>query len=457
VLGLTLRAIDDVEHAGLAAEIRRIGRREHALQERIDLFGAIALRACETRLLARAIGFAQRDHGARDDRQCDRRPDRDGHAMPADELARAVAPARMRRQNGLTAQETLEIVRELRARRIAVARRFRERLQDDVGEIAIDATRARRLDGARPARLGAADDALDLGRRAAGDAVGPLADDELVQQHAERVNIARSADDLASHPLRARVFRRQRRDAGHREAARFAVYKLGDAEIEQLRLAALVDEDVRRLQVAMDDEPAVRRLHGFENLQEERREDAALVREARAKIAEIEAHELEGDSARVEGIGALGEIDAAHAAAAELAHEPPRTDRVAAAIADFRGQRLQETFGRLLAREQRIDLAAQRRVLAAGRVEIGVARIGRERERLVENGEDARRVVHEGAAPSTLIAWNSHRRAVRNSRSSVARESCMTSPISAKSRPPNTRSSTICARRASMPASRCMA
>ena len=280
-------------------------------------------------------------------------------------------------------------------------------------EIAIDATRARRLDGARPARLGEADDALDLGRRAARDAVGALACHELVQQDAERVNVARGADDLAAHLLRARAFRRQRRDAGHREAARFAVDELGDAEVEQLRLAALVDEDVRRLQVAVDDEPAVRRLHGFENLQEkrehrferkilpcapgrdrltldvfhrdvwrtarigarveqardvrmiERRENAALVREARAKIADIEAHELDGGTARIEGVRSLGEIDAAHAAAAKLAQEPPRTDRVAAAITDFCGQRLQEIFGRLLAREQRIDLAAQRSILAA--------------------------------------------------------------------------------------------
>ncbi len=89
--------------------------------------------------------------------------------------------------------------------------------------------------------------------------VGQAAGDDAVEQHAELVNVGRDRDRLAAELFGGRILRRHRADAlrRHRTEAFFAD-QFGDAEIEQFRMPVAGDDDVRRLDVAMDDEVAMR-------------------------------------------------------------------------------------------------------------------------------------------------------------------------------------------------------
>ena len=110
-----------------------------------------------------------------------------------------------------------------------------------------------------------ADDAGDLGRRAAGELIRPAAGEQFVQQHAERVDVGGGRDHLAADLFRAGVFRRHQREAVRRGrvrlAAKVGIEQLGDAEIEQLGRAVGGHQDVGGLDVAMDDQVLVRVLH----------------------------------------------------------------------------------------------------------------------------------------------------------------------------------------------------
>ena len=99
-----------------------------------------------------------------------------------------------------------------------------------------------------------------------------------VEQHAERVDVGRGGDLAARELLGGRVLRRERRAAVARERARFpaarppwriALDQLGDAEVEELDAPLLADEDVRRLDVAMDDQTGVGVGDGIEHVEEQ--------------------------------------------------------------------------------------------------------------------------------------------------------------------------------------------
>ena len=128
--------------------------------------------------------------------------------------------------------------------------------------------------GARPHRLGFADDADDVGRRAAGEAIRQAAGEQLVEQDAERVDVRRRGHRLAADLLRARVFRRHqlqpRRGRRQRLPAELRVQQLGDAEVEQLGRAVGRHQHVGRLDVAVDDQVLVRVLDGGADVAEER-------------------------------------------------------------------------------------------------------------------------------------------------------------------------------------------
>ncbi len=86
-----------------------------------------------------------------------------------------------------------------------------------------------------------------------------VAGEQLEEQDAEGVDVGGGRDRAAGDLLGRGVLRRQRDTAltgQHRH--RFVVAEqLGDAEVEQLDLAAGGDEHVRRLQVAVDDQVGV--------------------------------------------------------------------------------------------------------------------------------------------------------------------------------------------------------
>ena len=104
---------------------------------------------------------------------------------------------------------------------------------------------------------------------------GPLPGDELVEHEPEREDVAARVGLLPFELLRRHVLQRaeDRAGAGRRAADRRHVRRqlrrgLGQAEVEELD-AALGDEDVRRLQIPVDDAVAVRGVEGIEDLPRE--------------------------------------------------------------------------------------------------------------------------------------------------------------------------------------------
>ena len=89
-----------------------------------------------------------------------------------------------------------------------------------------------------------------------------MACQQFVKQNAERIDIARRGDLIAAHLLRAGVFRRQQMQPRSRQRAGgvdcFGSEQFGDAEIEQFDDSVFGNEDVRRFEVAVDDQMLMR-------------------------------------------------------------------------------------------------------------------------------------------------------------------------------------------------------
>ena len=233
---------------------------------------------------------------------------------------------------------------------------------------------------ARRLRLRVADDALDLGRGALVEAMRALAREQLVHHGAERVDVGCGGDGLAAHLLRRRILGCHHLVIADREPRVGDVLfaeELGDAEVEQLHVAALGHEDVARLEIAVHEQISVRVGDGAEHLLHEgesrgdveralvaieieraavdvlhrepgkvggsdaaveqardvrvreRRENAALLEEAADEqriVLAAATHELERGRLRELPVCALGEEDLAHAAVPELAHDAPRAE-----------------------------------------------------------------------------------------------------------------------------------
>src|SRR5258706_3978332 len=75
---------------------------------------------------------------------------------------------------------------------------------------------------------------------------------ECVKDHPELVDVGGRVDRLALHLFGRHVCRRSDHAPGRRQPV-LVVDELGDAEVEDLRLPAVGDEDVVGLEVAMDD------------------------------------------------------------------------------------------------------------------------------------------------------------------------------------------------------------
>ena len=96
---------------------------------------------------------------------------------------------------------------------------------------------------------------VENGRQRAGE--GRFAVQQLVQDHAQGVDVGARVDRLSLDLLRRHVCWRADHASGGREAV-LVVDQLRDAEVEDLGLAAVRDQDVVRLQVPVDDLVVVR-------------------------------------------------------------------------------------------------------------------------------------------------------------------------------------------------------
>ena len=105
-----------------------------------------------------------------------------------------------------------------------------------------------------------------LGRRAAFE--GPPAREELVRDHSEPVDVARVRRRLASCLLGRQVARRPENRARNRHPHSGLVDDAGNAEVAHMHLVSLVEEEVRRLDVPVDDSGLMRVVQGGRGLLE---------------------------------------------------------------------------------------------------------------------------------------------------------------------------------------------
>ena len=106
----------------------------------------------------------------------------------------------------------------------------------------------------------------DRRQRVAGERL--LSRQRLVEDHAEREEVCPAIDGLSFHLLWRHVVRRAEELPGRRQVRRIRG-DLRDAEIGDLRAKPGADDDVRRLDVAMDDPFEVREIESLGNLRDQ--------------------------------------------------------------------------------------------------------------------------------------------------------------------------------------------
>ncbi len=315
------------------------------------------------------------------------------------------------------------------------------------------------------------------------------------------MDIGRGTDRFAANLFRARIIRRQQPLHRGRVVRDECVgpHEPRDAEVEQARFAVGSDQDVGRLEVAVDDEllvrvldrvadpaqqvdaladaeplriaPAVDRLavdvfHDQVRMAVRRRAAIQQARDVRMVEAGEDlpfafetAHELARIEARAQQfqcgllrectVGAFAQVHRTHAAAVEHAFESPGADAQADAIClepvadqgrDFQVRGFaQERRARRMCRDQRVHVAPQLAIAAALRVEECRARrvVGHLDHRL----EQALRVlptvrIHACGSFAACSSPYNHARACSHSRLTVAGEMSSASAVSAMVRPP---------------------
>ena len=299
----------------------------------------------------------------------------------------------------------VEVGGEGLGRRVAIGGIGRERLGEDRIEIAgegpgelrwrhpSDARGVRRVDARGGARRRARRrENLQEPRRPGGGIERPPAGEQLVQEDGERIDVGGDGHRRARQLLRsgvvgsgdARAFDRELGEPGSGGGGRIGVgglvglEELGDSEVEELDRALGGHQDVRGLEVAMDDQAGVggmdgrghladeldpdregvlrgaaglgdrhagdplegevrapvRRHSGVEELRDVRmaegRQNVAFAAEAALHRApgEMGVRQLEGDLAFVGAVAPGGEPDDPHPAAPELAHEGVGADAI---------------------------------------------------------------------------------------------------------------------------------
>ncbi len=163
-----------------------------------------------------------------------------------------------------------------------------------------------------------------------------MADEQLVEDHAERVHVGVHADMPAANLLGGRVRGcEQPQPRARAVLPRLeAIELLGDPEVEQLHDAVVADENVRRLEVAVHDEMPVRVLDCF------------------AHVAKEPDASHDGGRVRAAILGERRALDVLH-------HEPGRAVGERARVVETRDERMVQLRQRaLLAGE---PLASRRR------------------------------------------------------------------------------------------------
>ena len=242
------------------------------------------------RLGPRAPGLPQRRAQSADEGQHRERRRRHAGPVPADERGGPVAERRRPRLDGEPVEVTADVAGERLGRRVPAFGLGPERLEHDPVEVASETPRqpsrrrpSRRSDlvgrgrGRLACRFGPRLRSASGRARPVGGAriAGPAARQQLVEQDAQPVHVRRGRDVPPLDLLRSRVLGREQAAVGRGDRnghARIVAEELGQPEVEQLGVAAPVglgDEHVRRLEVAVDHEPAVGVLDRVADLEEQ--------------------------------------------------------------------------------------------------------------------------------------------------------------------------------------------
>ena len=205
----------------------------------------------------------------------------DGHdAMTPGELARAVEERRRGRLDGPTVEEALDVLGEgtgggIAARRVLLQTAHHDPVQ--VGGEVVDRRMSRLVAAgsqlpatrARTRRVLREDGLPQLPIARAPHVEGRLPDEQLVEQHPQRVHVGPRVDVRTRLELLGAHVRRSADGMLPREVVGDLVQRrrrgLGDTEVDDLRLRVAVDlgdQDVRRLEVAVDHSVLVRVLDG---------------------------------------------------------------------------------------------------------------------------------------------------------------------------------------------------
>ena len=241
----------------------------------------------------------------------------DEHAVAARELDDAVGGGGRTGGDRLVPEVALEVGGEGGGGWVAALGLLGERL----GEDGLQVSGERPIDRPQRTRFVVLDGASHLGQRLAVEVVGQSSGQQLVAQHAERVDVgthvdrvARAADLLGTGVGdRADVLSLARQ--GLRSQS-LGVRQASDAEVEHLGRAALLDQHVAGLQVAVDDALAVCVLDGLADSDQEAQAsvdvELLLLGPGRDRRAGDELHGEEGQLApgRLGGPGLVDARDA---------------------------------------------------------------------------------------------------------------------------------------------------
>ena len=231
----------------------------HSLNPERVLVGAEAV-GIGRHALARAVRYAkEREEG---ERGCGRR---DRSAVPAHEPARAIPEGVGPRLQGFSRQEVIDVPDQGLDRGVAPGGFLVHRgTAEHVEVLPLRRGRAHRRPGSRRLRDSGRDvledRSLDLPRRPRRQVVREAARQQFVEDDPERIDVGEDPDRIAAHLFGRGVGRRHEPEPGQCSLGATAVRleRLGDPEVEQLHRPIGGDEDVRRLDVAMDDQPLVR-------------------------------------------------------------------------------------------------------------------------------------------------------------------------------------------------------
>ena len=210
----------------------------------------------------------------------------DGEPVTAHELRGPIAQGIAARYDGQAVQVALNVSRHVLRGAVATLGLLAHGHGDDVVQIVAqgprqtaDAGASGLRDGQRSGGFGVlhgktgrervsfAYRALDVGQARRRNDEGTGSGQQLVEQHAEDVHIARGGDGLAADLLRAGMVRRHHPNVGvgdgqGRLPYLAVVQELRNPKIEQLRRARCRHQDVRGFEIPMHDEVLVRVMHG---------------------------------------------------------------------------------------------------------------------------------------------------------------------------------------------------